>query len=63
MRGKSGIAEQLKTSMFNEWDDFVLGEIGTEKVGQMLRSSVVVQTYGLKGKRIFHMFLRLFCDN
>lgn len=57
MQEKSGIAQLLETSMLHEWDDHVLQELGIEQVSQILRGSVVVQTYGLKNKRIIFMFL------
>lgn len=50
LQSKSKMAKQLKTSMFNKFNDQVLRELGTEQKCQILRMSVAVQTYGLKDK-------------
>lgn len=60
LQGKCGMAQQLKTTMFREWDDLVLQKLVTEQVRQSDRAPVALQTYGLKEIRIVFMFLHFF---
>lgn len=48
--------------MFNDCDDLVLRELGTEQVRQILCASVAVRTYWLNDERIVYAFLYLFRD-
>lgn len=58
-QGKNSIALQLRTSMFCACDNLVTWDLGIQRVHQILRMSVSVQTYGLKEKRIASRNLQL----
>lgn len=64
VKGKNGIAKQLKPTTFNKSNDLRLPELISEQVRQILCWSVAfeVEVYGLKHNRIFFLFVCLYRD-